>query len=61
MTTMHRRRQWRDKQSAPMTLDELRMSNQYIGVLCGLAGIGTALVLLVLIFGQPLVDALFGG
>jgi hypothetical protein len=43
-----------------MTLDELRMSNQYIGVLCALAGIGTALVILLLFLGQPFVDALFG-
>lgn len=60
MVTQYRRRQWRDRRPAPMTLDELRMSNQYIGVLCALAGIGTALVILLLFLGQPFVDALFG-
>lgn len=61
MTTMHRRRQWRDRRAHPATLDDLHMSNQYIAVLCALAGIGTALVLLLLIFGQQFADLFFGG
>jgi O-antigen/teichoic acid export membrane protein len=36
------------------------MSHQAMGVLCALAGIGTALVILLLFLGQPFVDALFG-
>lgn len=59
MTTMHRRRQYRDKRR-PVTMEELHMSNQYVAVLCVLAGIGTALVLLLLIFGQPFANLFFG-
>ncbi|TCK87325.1 hypothetical protein B0G74_7864 [Paraburkholderia sp. BL9I2N2] len=59
MTTMHRRRQWRDRR--PVTMEELHMSNQYVAVLCVLAGIGTALVLLLLIFGQSFANLFFGG
>lgn len=60
MATMFQRRQWRDKREhRPATLDELYMSNAYIGFMCVLAGVGTALIILLLIFGQPFVDALF--
>ena len=57
---MYRRRQWREKRQQP-TLEDLRMSEQYVAILCALAAIATALVILLMIFGQPLVDALFGG
>jgi hypothetical protein len=60
MTTMHRRRQWRDKRQHPATMEDLYMSHQAMGVLCALASIGTALVILLLFIGQPFVDALFG-
>jgi hypothetical protein len=60
MPTMYRRRQWREKRQQP-TLEDLRMSEQYVAILCALAAIATALVILLMIFGQPLVDALFGG
>jgi hypothetical protein len=60
MTTMHRRRQWRDKRHQPTSLEDLHMSNQYIGVLCALAGIGTALVIPLLFLGQPFVNLIFG-
>jgi len=61
MTTMFRRRQWRDKLERPATMEELHMSNQYVAVLCVLAGIGTALIILLLLLGQPFFDAIFGG
>lgn len=60
MTTFHRRRQWRDKRQHPATMEDLYMSYQAMGVLCALAGIGTALVILLLLLGQPFLDALFG-
>jgi hypothetical protein len=43
-----------------ITEHELHMSDQYVAVLCALAGIGTVLVLLLLIFGQPFADLIFG-
>ncbi|KAE8757351.1 hypothetical protein FSO04_24335 [Paraburkholderia madseniana] len=60
MTTMFRRRQWRDKRHHPATMEDLYMSHQAMGVLCALAGTGTALVILLLFLGQPFVDDLFG-
>lgn len=61
MTTFHRRRQWRDRQARkPPTYEDLFMSHQAMGFLCALAGLGTVLILLLLILGQPFVDALFG-
>ena len=59
MTTLYRRRQYRDKRR-PATMEELHMSNQYVAVLCVLAGIGTAMVLLLLLLGQPFADLIFG-
>lgn len=59
MTTMHRRRQYHDKRR-PATMEELHMSNQYVAVLCVLAGIGTALIILLLAFGQPFANLFFG-
>jgi hypothetical protein len=44
-----------------ITEHELHMSDQYVAVLCALAGIGTVLVLLLLIFGQPFANLFVGG
>jgi len=44
-----------------ITEHELHMSDQYVAVLCALAGFGTVLIILLLVFGQPLANLLFGG
>ncbi|MEI5996799.1 hypothetical protein H3V53_06175 [Paraburkholderia bengalensis] len=59
MVTRYRRRQWRDRK--PVTIEDLHMSHQAMGVLCALAAIGTALIILLIAFGQPFINALFGG
>lgn len=60
MVTLYRRRQWRDKRQQPASMEDLYMSHQAMGVLCALAGIGTALVLLLLLLGQPFLNVIFG-
>lgn len=61
MSTMHRRRQWRDKRHHPATLAELMKANAMIGIHCALAGIFTVLIILVALLGQDFVNLFFGG
>lgn len=58
MTTMHRRRQWRDRKAQP-TLADLMKADAMIGVHCALAGIGLFLILMVVFFGDHFL-AVFG-
>jgi hypothetical protein len=60
MPTMHRRRQWRDRRTTPMTLEELQASNRAIGILCAMAGIGLVFVVLAWLLGQPFFNAILG-
>lgn len=62
MTTMFRRRQWRDKRTHhPATLADLMRADTMIGVHCALAGFFMALIILVALFGQSFVNLFFGG
>jgi hypothetical protein len=44
-----------------ITEHDLHMSNQYVAVLCALAGFGTVLIILLLVFGQPFANLFVGG
>lgn len=60
MTTMHRRRQYRDRRAQP-TLADLMKADMFIGVHIALTGFFFALLLLVVIFGDRFIGLFFGG
>lgn len=60
MVTQFRRRAYRDLRK-PASMEDFHMSSRYIAILCILSALGTALVLLTWLCGQPFIDALFGG
>jgi hypothetical protein len=59
MTTFHRRRQWRDRRAQP-TLADLARADSMIRVYGALTGLGVALLVLIALFGDKLLNALFG-
>jgi hypothetical protein len=58
MTTLHRRRQWRDKRKPP-TPEELARADWLIGLHCILCAFFLALLLMVVFVGQPSINAFF--
>jgi hypothetical protein len=59
MSTMHRRRQWRDRRAAP-TLADLMKADAMIRVYGALFGFFASLLILVALFGDRFLNLLIG-
>ena len=59
MPTMHRRRQWRDRRAQPKLAD-LAKADSMIRVYGALTALGVALLVLIALFGDKLLNTLFG-